>query len=502
MALLVLLPLIAGAVLAGTRIAGVPGGGPVEGAAAPAAPDSPGAAVPGGWTGTSSAAGIEVAALQATRGHVNAAAGQIGFLSMGLGQEADGIGRLHDGSKELADGMILVQNGTGQLGKGAQALADAVNGATGNVSLAAVAAGQVDGAIDRARDSLRASTDPAAADAIADLDTLQRQLATVDFAGLDAKLSELRTGVNDVATQLNSPNGDFRNGVWQATEGTKKLRDGLGELRDGHGRLQTMAGDVDREVNAARSAAPVPTAAQLEAAGLAPAAGDVTAGGFGELGVSPAAAFLAAALAVAAGAALVLVPAGTRPGSRVAAVAAGAGRLPHVLLTAAGVIAVGAAALVGLLMSGDAAATLPGLPEAPAGAEGAAAGVAPQAIALAGAVLVLAAGAGAAGAAAVVRLFGRVAGSVIALVGLAAQVAFVGWAWRAALDGTAAVPAWLAVLSGLMPLHYPMAAFSSLGTGDSGGLVLAGAVLGAVLVLGLVLAGVAGRGTASTTPST
>ncbi|WP_448851742.1 hypothetical protein [Corynebacterium sp. 335C] len=510
-ALLVLLPLLAGGILAGARVAGEPGGpavadaagaagapeGAARGAAGGAGAGGEGAsapAVPGGWTGTSSAAGVDVAALQTARGHVNAAAGQTGFLTMGLAQERDGINRLHDGSKELADGMILIQNGTRELGRGAQALADGVNATVGNISVAAVAAGQVDGAIDRTRESLRASNDPAAAGIIADLDSLQRQLDTVDFAALDGKLNELKTGVNDMATQLNSPNGDFRNGVWQATEGSRKLHEGLGELRDGHGRIEGMAATIDREVAAARTTAPAPTMAQLEAAGLAPSADDAgTAGGFAELGVSPAAAFLAAALAAVAGAALMLLPAGMRLGVRAAAVAAGAGRVSRTLLTAGGVVAVAAAALLGLLLAGE---TGPG---AAAGADAAAdaAGVPAGAIALAGGILVLAVAATAAATAAAVRLFGRAVGSVAVLLGLAAQVGVVGWVWRTALDGGEPVPAWMAVLSGVMPLHYPMTAFASLGSGGGAmapGLLLAAAVLGAVLILGLLLAFAAGAG--------
>ena len=288
LSLLLILPLIAGAAYLGWAGIGPSAAWTADGAEEGRAPGP----VPG----------IDVGQVQDARRAIGEAGTQAGFLNAGMGQATEGIGELKDGGTELVDGtgqvrkgaadlatgMTELQAGTGRLGAGAKEIAAGAGTIADNVGLVNVAVGQVEAALGPAKEALRASGDPNAGDAVADLEALERQLATVDFDAIAGEAERFRRGADDMSYQLNTPGAPYRDGIYNATagaaalrtgteeldEGAKKLDGGLRELDEGAGRLDGMAQTTVDKIGDAQRAMPVPTGDQLAAAGLAGDAGD------------------------------------------------------------------------------------------------------------------------------------------------------------------------------------------------------------------------------------
>lgn len=485
LSLLLALPLIAGAAYLGWSGIGPSAAWTSDGAGEGRAPGP----VPG----------IDVAQVQEARRAIGEANTQAGFLNVGMSRAVEGIGELRDGGSRLVDGtgkvkqgatdlaagMNELQAGTGQLGAGAKEIATGAGAIADNVGMVNVAIGQVEAAIGPAKDSLRASNDPRAADAIADLEALERQLATVDFNSVSTEAERFRKGADELSYQLNTPGAPYRDGVYTATAGANELMNATGELDDGarrlDGGLRELGDGADRLGGAARTTAdkvreaqlamPVPTADQLEAAGLAGGDGDAPDGNRATL--APTLAFMVSALVMLAASALwlIAVPWARRRGAgaeddrgfwaRLFPSGAFAGAL-------AGIVAVGA--LVLFIMA-DGMDLLRG-----------ATGVI---------VLALAALAATVLARAVISVFGEAWGRFVIIVAMLVQVGVIGWVWRTAAatatGGETLAPAW-GIVAALLPLHHPTAALTALGNdgstvmwGTSAGVLLALVVIGAVI---------------------
>lgn len=435
--------------------------------------------------------GIDVAQVQEARRALGEAGTNAGFLELGMRQADEGIDELREGGSQLAEGtgtarqgaadlaegMSRLQAGTESLGTGARELADGATAIGDNIGLVAVAAGQVEAAIGPAKESLRNSNDPGARDALMDLESLERQLQMVDFDAIATEAGTFRDGANELASQLDTPGSEYRDGVYTAAQGANALRDGIAEIDDGAGALDEGLGELQRgsdrlsdQVGAtaggirdAQRAMPVPTADQLAAAGLA--ADDDSAR---SSSLAPTLAFVVSAMVMLGASALWLIG---RPGQW-----AGRDRgsrfrwLPGapMLAALAGIVAVGA---VVLFVMADGLTLL-----------GAAAGIL---------ILGLAALAATALARAVLVVFGGGWGRLALILGMLVQVGLIGWVWRSAAAATAGgaeqAVAW-GVVSALLPLHHPTAALTALGNGGStvvwgvsAGVLLALVVIGALI---------------------
>ena len=501
LSLLLILPLIAGAAYLGWAGIGPSAAWTADGAEEGRAPGP----VPG----------IDVGQVQDARRAIGEAGTQAGFLNAGMGQATEGIGELKDGGTELVDGtgqvrkgaadlatgMTELQAGTGRLGAGAKEIAAGAGTIADNVGLVNVAVGQVEAALGPAKEALRASGDPNAGDAVADLEALERQLATVDFDAIAGEAERFRRGADDMSYQLNTPGAPYRDGIYNATagaaalrtgteeldEGAKKLDGGLRELDEGAGRLDGMAQTTVDKIGDAQRAMPVPTGDQLAAAGLAGDAGD---GGEGAAAgpnatLAPTLAFMVSALVMLAASALWLIDGPRRRGRGVVGASpdsdadldADASRggwwgrvLPGGAFAGAlaGIVAIGA--LVLFIMA-DGMDLLRGATSV--------------------IVLALAALAATAVARAVMVVFGPAWGRAVILAGMLVQVGVIGWVWRtaatAASGGTELATAW-GVAVALLPLHHPTAALTALGNagstvmwGTSAGVLLALVVIGALI---------------------
>ncbi|MBB1018587.1 hypothetical protein G6023_09880, partial [Dietzia sp. DQ11-71] len=150
-------------------------------------------------------------------------------LRSGSAELADGAEQLRAGSAELAAGMEQLQAGIGQAGTGATELADGVGQVVGAVRGVAVIQGQVSTAIDDALSRLQGD-DPDTVRAREALIGLRDQLAT---QGLDQNtlsgLDQLEGGADELARQLAAPGAPLRDGVFEATRGSRDLAAGAGE---------------------------------------------------------------------------------------------------------------------------------------------------------------------------------------------------------------------------------------------------------------------------------
>lgn len=203
--------------------------------------------------------GIDVGQVQDARRAIGEAGTQAGFLNAGMGQATEGIGELKDGGTELVDGtgqvrkgaadlatgMTELQAGTGRLGAGAKEIAAGAGTIADNVGLVNVAVGQVEAALGPAKEALRASGDPNAGDAVADLEALERQLATVDFDAIAGEAERFRRGADDMSYQLNTPGAPYRDGIYNATAGAAALRTGTEELDEGAKKLDGGLRELD-----------------------------------------------------------------------------------------------------------------------------------------------------------------------------------------------------------------------------------------------------------------
>ncbi|WP_027019218.1 hypothetical protein [Corynebacterium sputi] len=233
LAALMVVPLIVGAVLVGSgtvNLWGGPAGSSVEQSDGAAAGSSP--------------HGQAQTALQE-------AAAQSGLLVSGLEQGSEGVGEIRTGTGELADGLVELQEGARQLVEATQELSTGLDDASGGLPLLAAATGQINGAIDRSRESLQASNSPDAQAAIGDLDSLQRQLGLINFEDLAADLQNASSGAQEIAAESGTA---LTNGLNDATEGSEVLLEAMDELQGGIDRLEGMATSGNEEIATARSA--------------------------------------------------------------------------------------------------------------------------------------------------------------------------------------------------------------------------------------------------------
>lgn len=232
LAALMVVPLIAGAILVGAGVMnlwGVP--------RSSAAEQSVEAAVSGPHEQAQSA--------------LQEAAAQSGLLVGGLEQGYEGVGDMKSGTEDLVGGLVELQEGARQLVAATEELSTGLDGASGGLPLLAAAAGQINGAIDRSRESLEASNNPDAQAAIADLDSLQRQLGMINFEEMAGDLQTASTGAQEIASESSTA---LTNGLNEAKEGSEVLLAAIDELQEGIDRLEGMANSGNDEIATARSA--------------------------------------------------------------------------------------------------------------------------------------------------------------------------------------------------------------------------------------------------------
>ena len=165
-------------------------------------------------------------------------------LRDGSAELADGADQLRDGSAELASGMEQLQNGMGQAGTGADELAGGVDQLVGAVRGVAVIQGQVLTAIDDAVGRLRGDS-PETVRAREALLGLKQQLETQGMnQDMLADLDRLSGGANELARQLSAPGAPLRDGIYEATRGSRELATGADTLADATGTLRDGAGSV------------------------------------------------------------------------------------------------------------------------------------------------------------------------------------------------------------------------------------------------------------------
>lgn len=357
------------------------------------------------------------------------AASQAGLLQGGTKSLADGATKLADGTNqlstgssealtganELSKGMVELQAGTGQLGDGAVKVADGVAKAVEQVQGVGLVQGQIIAEIDKVDAELAKKNDPQTADFRKQLAEFRKQVESFKFdGGTVDQLAELRSGSREIANQLAVPGYGYHDGIYSATKGAKELAAGLaeldkgiaeasagaGSLRDGATKVDGMAGTTKDKVSAVQRALPVDQTATATGPMLVPLMG-----------------FLVATI----------VMAGSVFSNRwrwLIAVALGALAL---LILVNGLSAGVAIGLVGIVALGGLASAL-----------------------LSNAL---------------VRLLGDRWGRTCVISWLLLQVGVVGWAWKSA-SGASLSAAWSA-LSHLMPIHYATSGLTALGNGGS-----------------------------------
>lgn len=364
-----------------------------------------------------------------------------GELATGTNQLAEGASSANKGAADLSKGMVEIQAGTGQLGAGATKVADGVGKAVEQVQGIGLIQGQIVAEINKVDADLAKKNDPQSAEFRKQLAEFKKQVETFKLDGNTVdQLAQLRTGSREIANQLNVPGYGYHDGIYSATKGAKELSAGLaeldkglteankgaGSLRDGADKVDGMAKTNKEKIGAVQRALPAdPAPAE---SGPAPQ-------------LIPLFGFLIAALVM------------------VGSVFSGRWRwLLAVLLGALAILILGTsltpvvgASLVGvLLLAGLASALLSN---------------------------------------AIDRLFGK--WPVYAFLVL--QVGLVGWVWKQA--SVSSVSSVWAALSRLMPLDYATSGLSAIGNhGSPAALVLSLLVLALVAGLsGLVLKKVPGQ---------
>lgn len=165
-------------------------------------------------------------------------------LRTGSSDLADGATELRDGSSELASGMEQLQNGMGQAGTGADELAGGVSQLVGAVRGIAVIQGQVSTAVDDAIGRLQGDA-PEVVRAREALVGLKQQLETQgmnqDTLG---SLDQLDSGAKELARQLSQPGAPLKDGIYEATRGSRELATGAATLSDGAGTLRDGSASV------------------------------------------------------------------------------------------------------------------------------------------------------------------------------------------------------------------------------------------------------------------
>ncbi|GAA3516424.1 hypothetical protein [Dietzia aurantiaca] len=167
-----------------------------------------------------------------------------GQLRDGTAELSGGADQLRDGSAELAAGMEQLQNGMGQAGTGADELAGGVGQLVGAVRGVAVIQGQVLTAIDDAVSRLQGDA-PENVRAREALLGLKSQLQAQGMnQGMLSDLDKLEGGADELARQLSAPGAPLRDGIYEATRGSRELATGAATLADGAGTLRDGAASV------------------------------------------------------------------------------------------------------------------------------------------------------------------------------------------------------------------------------------------------------------------
>lgn len=167
------------------------------------------------------------------------------MLNKATTQLSDGAKQAADGSQQLADGMVQLQAATGELGSGATQIADGVQEAVEQIQGIAAMQGQIGAFIDEADKELAKYPGQDAKDMRAKLGELRNQVNSFKFDGETAdKLNQLRDGSRQLADQIGKPGGQFHDGVFAATDASKKLASGLKELGDGTSELNNATGEL------------------------------------------------------------------------------------------------------------------------------------------------------------------------------------------------------------------------------------------------------------------
>ncbi|AJW41718.1 hypothetical protein NY08_3709 [Rhodococcus sp. B7740] len=418
--------------------------------------------------------------LAAARSSLNSASLPITFLSSGIGQLtdggtqlndgvgqlADGITQAHDGTIQLADGFGQYRDGIGQLGDGASQISGGVDQVVDQ--LAGFGALQADFTAKLAATADQVDRFPhPGSDAISGeirgvIDTLNTQAFGPDTL---AQLQTLKSGAQQLSSELNDPNSQFLGATAQLGDATVQLRDGLGQLDDGGQQLKAgtdqlvtsvepvegIVNGIATNVRDASAALPQGTAAATD-----DAASDqniaVTSSSTGT-GATP---YLIAAL-VALGAlgcvSLVRV--------------LGRDSKPRWLAVAAAVAAVGISAAVAFAFATDAA-------------------LGP--VLGAGAFLIVSAAAYLAAAGAIQRVLGAVIGQIVNVAALAVQVVVCGFAYAST------APIW-GDLAAFMPMSYTAAGARVIASGEMSGTgwLAIGATMALLIVSTLVYASVRGE---------
>lgn len=225
--ILLILPLLAGA-----AIAGVTGWDPAR------AWSSEG-------TGAPSAANADSAALSDAARAASEAQAQAGFLKSGTGQLATGTGKLKEGadglgggvdklssgSQELYDGLVQLQSGTAQLGNGATEVANGVGAAVDQIVGLKVVQGQLLQAIDGTVKDLEGNNSAEARNIKSQLADLRVQVNNFQLdQNLTDQLTRLKEGSREISNQLAVNGYGYHDGVYKAVEGAKQLNDGTKQL--------------------------------------------------------------------------------------------------------------------------------------------------------------------------------------------------------------------------------------------------------------------------------
>lgn len=366
----------------------------------------------------------------------------------------EGVGAAANGARQLHDGLIQLQAGTGQMGTGATEIADGVATAVEQVTGLMIVQQQIKAAMDQADRDLAASDLPEAEEIRGQLVNLRNQLdqmgLTVDMTD---RLNDLRSGTRDLANQLAVPGYGYHDGIYTATNGAAELATGLEELEsgvgeaiegftaldDGASRLDAMATLNQEKTSAIQRALPAP---QVPAGGVGLTA---SAGSEGGASLPPMYAFLISTLVMLAGAAI------------------GWATLRNRLLMAFvvfGITAMGGIALFTVAL-----------------------GMSTPALVASVGVLLLATVAAAVITRVLVQALGMTGAVVAAVIGWVAQVAVVAQVWS--VTSVSEIDTLWRVLAGLMPLHYPTFALTSLGnSGTVAAIWMAVAVLGGLMVIG------------------
>lgn len=366
----------------------------------------------------------------------------------------EGVSAAADGAAQLHDGLIQLQAGTGQMGTGATEIADGVQNAVEQLGGLVVVQQQLLGALNEADKQLASSKIPEAEDLRKQITEVRGHLENFGISvEMTDQLDQLRSGTRDLANQLAVPGYGFHDGIYSATNGAAELSAGLQELEAGVGtavegftaldeganRLDSMATLNEEKTSAVQRALPVP---QVPAGTI-----EGTADEERTSALAPMYAFLISALVMLAGAAL------------------GWATLKNKWLMAFAVI--GVTAIGGIILFTVALGIS-------IGALFGALGILLLATVVAGILSRI-----------LLDVLGTTGAIVVSVLGWVAQAAVIGHVWSVTAVSDIAL-VWR-VVAGMMPLHYPTFAVTSIGNGGSAAAIwMSVAVLLAMGAIGAV----------------